>query len=87
MVLLLAGAAAIFLFFGEPRYHGRALSTWLDELYFFPTGVEGAQPQRQVASEEAIRALGVKCIPKLFPTLISASYSTIFPRAVINSSA
>ena len=61
--LVVAGAAIVFLFPGQPVYHGRRLSAWVADLH--PRVSEA----RQQKAELALRAIGTNALPYLLSLL------------------
>ena len=61
--LALVGLAVYFLFPGEPLYHGKRLSAWVEDLH--PRVVEA----RQHEAELALRAIGTNAVPYLLELL------------------
>jgi HEAT repeat protein len=58
MVILMAAVFITFLvLFGEPRYHGRKLTRWLQQYDYTP---EPNDPQRRLEAKQAVQAIGAK---------------------------
>ena len=61
-VALLTASIAIFVGTSEPRYHGRTLTSWLQQCYDTPLN----ETQRLQEAQTAVRAIGAKrALPKL----------------------
>src|ERR1017187_2683793 len=61
-VVLLTVTIAIFVSTSEPRYHGRTLTSWLQQCYDTPLN----ETQRLQEAQDAVRAIGAKrALPKL----------------------